>query len=220
MSTTTLRKRSANGSQRASAKTQRFNAITRAANKLFRSQGYGSTSIQEVAEEAEVSPATIYNYFGTKIAILNALIEPDLQRVRQTAATVLANLPESPIAGVVALGRCYQLSPEWINRDLLLPFAEDYFFSKNTIDNPLNIAAKAKSRDIVKLIKFYKAKGKLKRSVNEEDVVVIITSLFQFHLNKLLSTEDVDVAYKEGLLSFSALDRQIESAVTGIFAMH
>ncbi len=212
-----IQKRPEKGLRRSSGKMQRFNAITRAANKLFRSQGYGYTSIQEVAEEAEVSPATVYNYFGTKIAILNALIEPDLTRVRQSAAAVLANLPESPIAGIVALSHCYQLSPEWINRDLLMPFAEEFFFSKDAIENPLNIAVKAKTRDILKLVKFYKDQGTLSKRVNEEDVVVIILSLFQYHLKKMLLTDDVDIAYKDGLLSLSDLDRQVKCAVSGVF---
>jgi AcrR family transcriptional regulator len=50
---------------------ERKKARTRAtlqehALRLFREQGYGETSIEQIAEAAEVSPATVYRYFPTK----------------------------------------------------------------------------------------------------------------------------------------------------------
>jgi AcrR family transcriptional regulator len=41
-------------------------AIQREALRLFREQGYGATTVEQIAEAAEVSPSTFFRYFPTK----------------------------------------------------------------------------------------------------------------------------------------------------------
>lgn len=41
-------------------------AIQQEALKLFREQGYSSTTVEQIAEAAEVSPSTFFRYFPTK----------------------------------------------------------------------------------------------------------------------------------------------------------
>ena len=41
-------------------------AIIQAALRLFKEKGFKETSIKSIAEAAEVSPVSIYNYFGSK----------------------------------------------------------------------------------------------------------------------------------------------------------
>ncbi|MFE7130750.1 TetR/AcrR family transcriptional regulator [Streptomyces sp. NPDC057638] len=41
-------------------------AIRRATYRLIRAQGYESTTIEQIAEAAEVSPSTVFRYFPTK----------------------------------------------------------------------------------------------------------------------------------------------------------
>ena len=50
--------------ERKKAKTRA--AIRQHALRLFREQGYTATTVEQIAEEAEVSPATFYRYFPTK----------------------------------------------------------------------------------------------------------------------------------------------------------
>ncbi len=49
--------------------------IVAAAERLFASHGYAATTLPSVAQEAGVSPATITVAFGTKPALLDALIK-------------------------------------------------------------------------------------------------------------------------------------------------
>jgi AcrR family transcriptional regulator len=49
-------------------------AILAAANSLFSSKGWASTTIAAIAREAEVSGETVYGQFGNKRAILHALV--------------------------------------------------------------------------------------------------------------------------------------------------
>ncbi|WND02980.1 TetR/AcrR family transcriptional regulator [Temperatibacter marinus] len=55
-------------------KKQRRALIEAAAIKLFEDKGFELTTIDEIAEEALVSPATVYNYYGTKGELLLALV--------------------------------------------------------------------------------------------------------------------------------------------------
>lgn len=61
--------------------------MLRAAERLFKEKGYSATTIDEVAARAGVSPATVFNYYGTKSDLLLALIAEEnaaiIQRLRE-----------------------------------------------------------------------------------------------------------------------------------------
>jgi AcrR family transcriptional regulator len=59
-----------NNTGRAAAAEITRQAIVEAAAKRFLRDGYARTSIEAIAQDANVSPATIYKAFGTKAAIL------------------------------------------------------------------------------------------------------------------------------------------------------
>jgi AcrR family transcriptional regulator len=50
--------------ERKKAKTRAL--IQKEALKLFRDQGYAATTIEQIAEAAEVAPSTVFRYFATK----------------------------------------------------------------------------------------------------------------------------------------------------------
>ena len=104
--------RSATGlRERKKAKT--FAAIQQHALRLFRQQGYTATTVEQVAEAAEVSPSTVFRYFPTKEALVLtdqydplliaafAAQPPDLppiQAFRRALWTVFAKLPAGEAA--------------------------------------------------------------------------------------------------------------------------
>lgn len=51
-------------------------AITAAALRLFEAQGYDATTMEQIAEAAEVAPTTLYRYFPTKDSTLVAHLIP------------------------------------------------------------------------------------------------------------------------------------------------
>src|SRR5260370_34848185 len=61
--------------QRQAEETRR--TILAGARELFESQGYTATTLEAIAEIAEVSPKTIAAVFGSKHALLAAVINPD-----------------------------------------------------------------------------------------------------------------------------------------------
>ncbi|MBQ0868314.1 TetR/AcrR family transcriptional regulator [Streptomyces smyrnaeus] len=66
-------------------KIQTRQAIRRTAYRLFEEQGYDATPVDQIAEEAEVSPSTVFRYFPTKEDIVltdeyDPLIEETLRQ--------------------------------------------------------------------------------------------------------------------------------------------
>ena len=59
---------------RARQKEKRREMIEHAAGLLFESKGFSVSTIEEVADAALVSPATVYNYYGNKGELLLALV--------------------------------------------------------------------------------------------------------------------------------------------------
>ena len=49
--------------------------IRESARKLFASQGFAETTVSEIADDAGVSPQTVYAVFGTKGRIVGAMLE-------------------------------------------------------------------------------------------------------------------------------------------------
>lgn len=47
-------------------------AIRREAMRLFRVNGYGQTTIEQIAEAADIAPSTFFRYFATKESVLMA----------------------------------------------------------------------------------------------------------------------------------------------------
>lgn len=63
-----------NSRREARADATRARVVT-AARSLFIERGYASTSIEAVAEVADVAPATVYRLFGSKRELLKAIID-------------------------------------------------------------------------------------------------------------------------------------------------
>lgn len=56
-------------------KAGRRQGIMDAARQSFREKGYGSTTIESIAAEANISAMTVFNYYGSKGGILLALVD-------------------------------------------------------------------------------------------------------------------------------------------------
>lgn len=80
---------------RARNKAARDGRIIRSAARLFRSVGYDGTKIETIADEAEVSIGTIYNYYQNKGDILVAIVSMEVNEVLNAGRGVVANPPRN-----------------------------------------------------------------------------------------------------------------------------
>ena len=60
--------------------------IYRAALKLFRQRGYDATTVEEIAQAADVAKGTFFNYFPTKDAVLGYLGQRQMHLVYEAIA--------------------------------------------------------------------------------------------------------------------------------------
>jgi AcrR family transcriptional regulator len=71
------------GSRTERRKARTATAIRDAAERLFISRGYSATTMEELAEEADVAVGSIYAHFGSKEGVYTALIEHALELDKQ-----------------------------------------------------------------------------------------------------------------------------------------
>ncbi len=88
---------------RAKQKADRNRRILEAATSLFRDAGYDSARIEDIAERAEVSVGTLYNYYQNKGDILLAAVTMEVEEVLEAGRHIVANPPPTVAAALQAL---------------------------------------------------------------------------------------------------------------------
>ena len=84
-------------------KADRERRILRAAVTQFRADGYHSVRIEDIADMAEVSVGTVYNYYRTKGDILIAVVAMEVEEVLASGARVVADPPKGVCEALLAL---------------------------------------------------------------------------------------------------------------------
>jgi AcrR family transcriptional regulator len=80
-------------SLRSRQKTDRTNRILTAAAELFRAHGYDAVKMETIAEKAELSIGTIYNYYQNKGDLLLAIVTMEVHEVLTQGAGIVNNPP-------------------------------------------------------------------------------------------------------------------------------
>lgn len=100
-------------------------ALIAAADSAFSRRGWAATRIEDIADAAGVSPATAYNHFPTKHALLGAVYEPHVRGlIRQAEQDIAAgrSVVEALVDQVNALARL-----SWYHRELTASFTAAVF---------------------------------------------------------------------------------------------
>lgn len=64
-------------------KLQCRNRILKMSRRLFTAKGFENATIEDIAEAAEISKATLYNYFSSKEQLLQGIADAALEEIRQ-----------------------------------------------------------------------------------------------------------------------------------------
>ncbi|MGE0117794.1 MAG: TetR/AcrR family transcriptional regulator [Dongiaceae bacterium] len=81
--------------------------ILEAAAALFKRDGFAAAGIEQIAQRAELSAGTVYNYFPSKGDLLLALVALDGQEVRAAGAALVAAPPADPAKAICRLLEIY-----------------------------------------------------------------------------------------------------------------
>ncbi len=86
-------------SRRERKKQETRQRLIETALRLFHEQGYDATTVEQIAEAADVAKGTFFNYFETKEAILPVLVEWRLQELVQSLSPE-RGAPASPVGRI------------------------------------------------------------------------------------------------------------------------
>jgi AcrR family transcriptional regulator len=93
--------------------------ILAVAMSLFAERGFRATTTEQIAAAAEVAAGTVYNYFGSKGAIVVALFGDATARLLEAGRAVVARPGRHPAQAVVRLFQIYLRLVDTFGRELL-----------------------------------------------------------------------------------------------------
>ena len=148
-------------------------AIVQAALRLFKDKGFKETSIKSIAEAAEVSPVSIYNYFGSKDNLVTLCVNDLFEEITQQAEDIL----KSNLAFNTKLDHALDLCQEKMSQQI-----SDYFQDKMVEDSVfstlLTKAITAKKGDIYRAyIHLGKAEGLIAEDLSTELILNVMDAL-------------------------------------------
>jgi len=88
-------------------KQRREQRILRAAARLFGSQGYAESAMEDVASKAGLAVGTLYNYFRSKSELLLAILRRETEDLLAAGQGVLDDPPDDPADAIAALIETY-----------------------------------------------------------------------------------------------------------------
>ncbi|ASK89694.1 TetR/AcrR family transcriptional regulator [Sphingorhabdus sp. SMR4y] len=177
-------------SLRARQKEVRKNQMIEAARKLFIANGYSKTSIEAIAETAEVGVATVYTYFENKEGLAAALIRSDVSQIFEEVDRVCENLPDDPAEAVVKVIDVFVNFHKFISAELLHEFANEA-----KIDGPVGEVwawtHKSQIGAIAQVLIRRKEMGRVAASLDVDTAAALIIDLMDRHFNKLTTPRNM-----------------------------
>lgn len=164
-----------------------------AAARLFAEKGFHRTQVAEIAAEADLSPATIYNYFATKRNILLKLALRHARTALPERRHLLRNLPDDPLAAVTAYedllaAQSTRVMPRECWRVIFGTAYEDPGGDAHRTAMRLN---RLVARHYMQMIAGFQRRGLIRADVDVRDLSSLIVGLGTFHWMQFLADETI-----------------------------
>jgi len=173
-------------------KEQTRDAIVEAAESLFVGRGYGATTMEEVADSADVSVGTLYNYFSSKQQLLIGVFQSETEAMLGAGQAIIDIAPESPKEGVTALLNVYADHLFGIPRELIKEILAFGFGTGEVTDELVSMDVRL-MRQFADFLEIYSARGSIRRDVVVSDAVVIAYSVLFANLLMYTSMPGFDL---------------------------
>jgi AcrR family transcriptional regulator len=160
-------------------KRKREQGILGAAEKLIFSKGYINTSIEEIADKAEVGVGTVYNYFRSKPKLLMALFRRYHIELTEDGNAILNNPPDDAIEALCALLRVYFEGPftrfqkDHMREIFSILVNERLAIRKETMEHDYMII-----EQVTKLIEVLQSRNLINRDSPANELVMPVYSIF------------------------------------------
>jgi AcrR family transcriptional regulator len=198
------------GALRDRKKAKQRQALIDAAIGLFRDNSFEKTRIEDIAAVADVSVATVYNYFSTKQQILVEIVKKSTEDGQPAVLAVAQEPPRNPVEAIIALikadfGDVDHEADKKLWRELLASMTRDQ-------ENRAQIeAVRAMFRDNLRqLLKLLVERGQLKAGTDIDALVDIAYAIYAYHFRQLVCLERMTTA-----LTMKAIRRDLKTLLLG-----
>jgi AcrR family transcriptional regulator len=169
--------------------------IVQAGRNLFANTGIDDTTMEDVARAADVSVATVYNYFGSKSSLLLAGVAEETDDMIAAGAEVLARPGSSPAKAVQRILHVYvDHFTSWDPR-LLREVLRASFQRSGGEELTMELAAMDQRliEQMMTLLARFHAKGKLNPKVEVYEATILLFSTFVTQLIIFISIEGTTI---------------------------
>lgn len=158
-----------------------------AARALFEGRGYALATLEAIAELAEVSPKTIAAVFGSKLALLAEVINPEVfsPGVRQLIEELRATEDPARQLALVAQITCHAYEPLVSSLELLRTAGA---VAPELADVAHQIEAR-RHQNQARLIASLHEQGKLRPDLSAEEAAAVLWALTSYDLYRMLVVE-------------------------------
>ena len=167
-------------------------AIIQAALRLFKEKGFKDTSIKSIAEAAEVSPVSIYNYFGSKDNLVALCVNDLFDEITQQAEDIL----KSNLDFKTKLNQAFSLCQEKMSQQIS-DYFQDKMVKEPTFSTLLARAITVKKRDIYRAyIHLGKEEGLIAEDLSTELVLNVMDALNSME-NQLDNSDNLETEVEQ-----------------------
>lgn len=146
--------------------------ILKASRKLFSTKGYEDTMIEDIAVKAEVSKATVYNYFPNKESLLIGIAQEVLERVADLLRNDLADCADS-------LQKLKRVLEVFVQASLKYPSLSRRITCLNSQQDSTLFATRQEMTEILRgLIVAAQQEGQLRADADAEDMTDVVMGIY------------------------------------------
>jgi AcrR family transcriptional regulator len=156
--------------------------------------GYTKTTMEAIADGAEVGVATVYTYFGNKETLFAELARRDVSLLEAEGAEALRDLPEDPAEAVIGLLGIYDKVHDFVSYEVI----RDFMIGAK-LDGPVRETAKWmeewKVEQLKQALDQAQRDGRLAPKLATEDAARIISELSTRYYERDTSPESARRAF-------------------------
>ena len=187
--------------------------IVQSAAHLFADNGLDATTMEDIADAADVSVATVYNYFGSKSALLLAGVGEETDELIRLGQKVLDRPGSNPVKAVQRLLGVYadhfsEWEPGFLREVLGASFQRT---GGEALTTELAAMDQRLIEQMVTLLSDLGARGKLAAHVEVYEATMLLFSIFVLQLFMFLSIEGFTAKDVR-----KQVDRQVALAFSGL----
>ena len=164
-------------------KERRKNDILNAATRLIEIKGWENTSIEEIAVQAEVGVATVYNYFGSKVDLVQAIFARYIGELIEAGRKVISNRPADVADGIALLFYAYvdvmahRFSRKLMQEFFAISLSRQFSFGKDVVPIKMPII-----EQMGELAELYHQQGQIDHDISKDEAAMLCYSVVSLPL--------------------------------------